>query len=327
MRTLNNYSHHTEFSVTGYNCSDLPMGARACFGTFVRQYDRKIPLHAKVTVRLYCLNGNRSGAGDTNNNLITDYAGIERQLKRMREFYYFTYTIKPYGGNYFEVEITGNMYAFQWKLILTLLRHLYEYPYNVVHLILDKWMQEGKLQDLSYVSAFNLLSQTMAPAIICGTEDGLTYYHWFSIPISNETLKQRILRCISRDMLDQLNGLFEFVQDEGTVIAPDYNYNCYNTTTTALLTTGLDNWKYVMQEVYGLVYDKYPKPFQALIALHPRRINYWDFNVNTKFKRLQRINSSKFAVETWLNPAMQNDLYNMVLHNLELLNSHIKENE
>lgn len=338
-RSLASYSSHTEFSVTSYSdqYDDLAMHNRACFGAFVRHYPRNYPLNVELKIRVYNLNGPRNYVGEENNNLIVGQDGIERQLKRMRELYYFTYEIKAEEDNDYVVSIKGNMYAMQWKLILTIFRQIYEYPYNVVHFILDKWLQEDKLTDISYISAFNLLAQTMGSILTCGIEDGLTFNNAFSLPVSNEVLKERVAKSISREEFNVLNLLFEFAQNEDRIILPDYNYTSYRSTTLRCLYSKDRELEYGVDlernfSDLGIKWPGHiPKPLRALHDAGFKKINEYSRPEKGgiyKYPTLNNLDSSqRTSVDYWSRQDVQDILYEAVMHNKDVLQNYMKNNE
>jgi len=338
-RSLAGYCSHTEFSVTSHSSQygNLAMRSQACFGAFVRHYPRNYPLDVELKIKVYNLNGPRVIVGEGNNNLIVGQDGIERQLKRMRELYYFTYKIEAEDDNAYVVSIKGNMYAMQWKLILTIFRQIYEYPYNVVHFILDKWLQEDKLTDISYISAFNLLAQTMFNILPCGIEDGLTFNNTFSLPVSNEVLKERIAKSISREELNVLNLLFEFAQNEDRIILPDYNYTTYRPVTLMCLYPKNRELEYVanLERHFNDLGIKWPghvpKPLKALHDTGFNKINEYGRSEKGgiyKYPTLNNLNrGQRTSVDYWSRQDVQDILYEAVMHNKDVLQNYMKNNE
>lgn len=261
------YGLHTEYKVDKDNAYLLGWDIRPCFGAFLHNLKLQKPINAKVTIRLYPLDDERyRDVGDRNNALLVDKEGIQRQLNRMLEFYYFEYSITEYDkgpscSRRFEVSISATLYQMQWQLLLTLFRQLYEYPYNICHYLIDTWEREGKLEGLSYVSAFNMLAQTFdCDLLSVGTEDGLTYQIHFSLPISNEELKSRIANCIAVGASKCLNTLFNFVQNEGHPLLPDYNYHCYSDLYVNILNNNDISVEYLKQ-YYKVPLTTVPKLF------------------------------------------------------------------
>lgn len=202
MKEFRFLTYYTEYSCSGtYN---LKMGARPCFGSAFNNVRNNSNI--KYKIRLYpginfckkvsCSNACLFSKQEIRNHLL--------QLKALFPFSYRVLDEMKEGNKIISIHLhLKNVPAIFHKYILTWIRYLYEYPYNVI--LKDAYLLKEDLglrfQSMSFL--FNIVSSCQREDVDEGHSIRENHLH---TPITKSELKERIkeVRCLN-DIYEDMN--------------------------------------------------------------------------------------------------------------------------
>lgn len=129
-----------------------------CFGTIFHSEGNGIVQKNKYTLKLYKM-GDWLNKKRQNNACLADRAGIVHHLKILQSVFKFSYHLKE-NEDHFVITMTLDGDLIYHKYMLSWVRYLYEYPFNVF--LADAWrlknVPEFKFE--SVINLFNLVGST-----------------------------------------------------------------------------------------------------------------------------------------------------------------------
>lgn len=195
-------SYCTEYSSKGTD--NKKMGREVCFAKVFHYYrEKKEPQKNYYRVRIY-KGDHKAAAERLDNNCFVSIQEVRNHLDIMRNYVKFHYKVFDKGEFYLvHLHIEGaNIYH---RLILTWLRYLYEFPYNlIVKEMLRIRKQKTKINSLSNMNLFNLIGQTIA----VGGQGGHSIIMFWGIYkfLTNDEIKE------SLKTHNDLNNLFPLLE-------------------------------------------------------------------------------------------------------------------
>lgn len=155
MKDFRFLSYHTEYSVEG--TINKPMGVEACF-SFV--FHHKGFMTNKYVIRVY--DGLFQTKNGNNNACLLPLSLIEHHIKTIRRFWPFYYSISPKMNkdlhSFYEITVKLAAKDIIHKIILTWIRYLYEWPYNLY--VIDLYKIK-KLDEFKFCNPMNLFAMIM----------------------------------------------------------------------------------------------------------------------------------------------------------------------
>lgn len=146
----------TEYSSEGN--TNKNMCQNSCFSTIFYSENNGIVQKNKYTLKLYKM-GDWLNKKRQNNACLADRTGIVHHLKILQSVFKFSYHLKEY-EDHFVLTMTLEGDLIYHKYMLTWVRYLYEYPFNVF--LTDAWklknVPEFKFE--SVINLFNLVGAT-----------------------------------------------------------------------------------------------------------------------------------------------------------------------
>lgn len=131
----------------------------ACFDAIFRSAHQNGVIQTNTyTIRLYKF-GDKLLANKQNNACLTDKAGIIKHLRILKSLFKFKYKIIE-KENYFDLVIILSGHLIYHKYLLTWVRYLYEYPFNVFLMDANKLSKLPEFKFESIINLFNLIGVT-----------------------------------------------------------------------------------------------------------------------------------------------------------------------
>ena len=146
----------TEYASEGN--TQREMKKDACFGTIFHCEINGIVQKNKYTIKLYKI-GNFLNEKRQNNACLLDRTGIVHHLKILKSLFKFSYRLKE-DKDHFVLNITINADLIYHKYMLSWVRYLYEYPFNVFLVDAYKLKAIPGFKFESIINLFNLVSAT-----------------------------------------------------------------------------------------------------------------------------------------------------------------------
>lgn len=146
----------TEYGSEGNTQKNLSKGA--CFSTIFCSEDNGIVQKNKYTIKLYKI-GDWLNKKRQNNACMTDRAGIVHHLKILQSVFKFSYHLKE-EEDHFTLTITLEGDLIYHKYMLSWVRYLYEYPFNVFLADACKLKEIPGFKLESVINLFNLVGAT-----------------------------------------------------------------------------------------------------------------------------------------------------------------------
>lgn len=146
----------TEYSSEGNTQKNLSKDF--CFGTIFYSEDNGIVQKNKYTIKLYKI-GDWLNKKRQNNACLTDRAGIVHHLKILKSVFKFSYHLKE-NKDHFVLTMTLEGDLIYHKYMLSWVRYLYEYPFNVFLADACKLKEIPGFKFESIINLFNLVGAT-----------------------------------------------------------------------------------------------------------------------------------------------------------------------
>ena len=156
----------TEYASEGDTC--VRMQKTYCFSTVFYSEDNGIVQKNKYTLKLYKM-GDWLNKKRQNNACLTDREGIVHHLKVLQTVFKFSYHLREH-KDYFLLRLTLEGDLIYHKYMLTWVRYLYEYPFNVFLADANKLK---KLPEFKFESIINLFNLVGASSGICQHGTGI----------------------------------------------------------------------------------------------------------------------------------------------------------
>lgn len=146
----------TEYSSEG----DTPkkLGKEACFSRIFHSEENGVVQKNKYTIKIYKI-GDFLNKKAQNNACLTDRAGIVHHLKALKSVFKFSYHLKE-EDDHFILTITLKADLIYHKYMLSWIRYLYEFPFNVFLADTNKLKTIPEFKFESIINLFNLVGAT-----------------------------------------------------------------------------------------------------------------------------------------------------------------------
>lgn len=220
---FNSFDDGTYFGTTG-DC-EIPEDWYVCYGRFTKECPRRV-LTQNFKIRLWKLNSKVMTEDGHNNVCLYNKKEIENHLKEIQKVHKFDYTIIC-KRNYYIIDINIVAHALYIKVVLTWVRLLYEFPYNVLYREALQLQKMKEFSNMNLLSIYNFVCSTMDRQASVGYESGFIYSSRFTEPITYKELKNRINTQIAQDKY-WVNWLFTITTNEGPCLMPDMYYDYYS---------------------------------------------------------------------------------------------------
>lgn len=198
----------TEYSSEGN--TEKHMRKAACFGEIFHSKRNGVIQRNKYTIKLYKL-GDFLNKKRQNNACLTDRAGIVRHLRILKSVFKFSYNLKE-NEDHFILIITLHRDLIYHKYMLSWVRYLYEFPFNVFLTDAYKLKNKQGFKAESVINLFNLV----------GATSGI-YQHGIDIHAIGETNKFKALMTTKeiQKTLTDLCGGNTYINDVFPIIYHD----------------------------------------------------------------------------------------------------------
>lgn len=205
----------TEYGSEGNTQKNLRIDA--CFSTIFCSEDNGIVQKNKYTIKLYKI-GDWLNKKRQNNACMTDRAGIVHHLKILQSVFKFSYHLKE-EEDHFTLTITLEGDLIYHKYMLSWVRYLYEYPFNVFLADACKLKGIPGFKFESIINLFNLVGATS------GIRQHGTDIHaigetgWFKALMTTKEIQARLKELEGGHK--QINDIFPVLYANGGWGAPD----------------------------------------------------------------------------------------------------------
>lgn len=190
--------------------TNLELESRACFANVFESRNNGI-LTNTYTIKIYTENAlENANEWHRGNICLTDRGGIVNHLRTLKSLFNFKYRVKNC-ETYFLVTIRLRGRLIYHKFLLSWVRYLYEFPFNI---FLNEAKKLRELPDFKFESIINLFNLVgMTSRMSCYGTDihaiGKTYC--MKALITNKQLKKRLTD--TKNNRDTLDNLFSTIYD------------------------------------------------------------------------------------------------------------------
>lgn len=198
----------TEYSSEGN--TNKAMRREACFSTVFHSEYNGITQKNKYRIKLYKI-GDFLNKKRQNNACLTDRVGIVHHLKILQSIFKFGYRLKE-SKNYFDLTLNFEGDLIYHKYMLSWVRYLYEYPFNVF--LMDAYKLRG-IPEFKFESVINLFNLVGATS---GIKQHGTGIHaigetgWFKALMTTKEIKRALKELEGGHT--QINDIFPVVHAE-----------------------------------------------------------------------------------------------------------------
>lgn len=197
----------TEYSSQGN--TNKNMCKDACFSTVFYSERNGVKQKNVYTVKLYKL-GDFLNKKRQNNACLTDRAGVVHHLKILQSVFKFGYRLKE-EEDHFVLKMTLEGDLIYHKYLLTWVRYLYEYPFNV---FLADAMKLKQVPGFKFESIINLFNLVGASSGICQHGTGIHAIGEtanFKELLTTKQIKQRLKELEGGNQ--RINNTFQYLED------------------------------------------------------------------------------------------------------------------
>lgn len=197
----------TEYSSQGN--TNKNMCKDACFSTVFYSERNGVKQKNVYTVKLYKL-GDLLNKKRQNNACLTDRAGVVHHLKILQSVFKFGYRLKE-TEDHFVLKMTLEGDLIYHKYLLTWVRYLYEYPFNV---FLADAMKLKQVPGFKFESIINLFNLVGASSGICQHGTGIHAIGEtanFKELLTTKQIKQRLKELEGGNQ--RINNTFQYLED------------------------------------------------------------------------------------------------------------------
>jgi len=205
----------TEYSSEGN--TEKQMCKDACFSTIFYSERNGIVQKNKYTIKLYKI-GDWLNKKRQNNACLTDRAGIVHHLKILQSVFKFSYHLKEH-EDHFVLTMTLEGDIIYHKYMLSWVRYLYEYPFNVFLADACKLKEIPEFKFESIINLFNLVGATS------GIRQHGTGIHaigvtgWFKALMTTKEIQEKLKELCGGHK--QINDIFPVLFAAGGYGAPE----------------------------------------------------------------------------------------------------------
>lgn len=207
----------TEYGSEGNTQKNL--SKNACFSTIFYSEDNGIVQKNKYTIKLYKI-GDWLNKKRQNNACLTDRAGIVHHLKILQSVFKFSYHLKE-NEDHFVLTMTLDGDLIYHKYMLSWVRYLYEYPFNV---FLADACKLKKIDGFKFESVINLFNLVGATSGICQHGTGIHAIGetaWFKALMTTKEIQAKLKELEGGNK--KVNDIFPILHANGGWGAPDKN--------------------------------------------------------------------------------------------------------
>lgn len=191
----------------------------ACFSTIFYSEGNGIVQKNTYTIKLYKI-GDWLNKKRQNNACLTDRAGIVHHLKILQSVFKFSYHLKE-NEDHFVLTMTLEGDLIYHKYMLSWVRYLYEYPFNVF--LADACKLKG-IPGFKFESIINLFNLVGATSGICQHGTGIHAIGetaWFKALMTTKEIKAKLKELEGGHK--RVNDIFPVLHANGGRGAPDKN--------------------------------------------------------------------------------------------------------
>lgn len=207
----------TEYGSEGNTKKNL--SKNACFSTIFYSEDNGIVQKNKYTIKLYKI-GDWLNKKRQNNACLTDRAGIIHHLKILQSVFKFSYHLKE-NEDHFVLTMTLDGDLIYHKYMLSWVRYLYEYPFNV---FLADACKLKKIDGFKFESIINLFNLVGATSGIYQHGTGIHAIGetaWFKALMTTKEIQAKLKELEGGNK--RVNDIFPILHANGEWGAPDKN--------------------------------------------------------------------------------------------------------
>ena len=238
----------------------------ACFGTVFHSEDNGIVQKNKYTIKLYKI-GDLLNKMRQNNACLTDRTGIVHHLKILQSVFKFSYHLKE-NKDHFVLTVTLKGDLIYHKYMLSWVRYLYEYPFNVF--LADAYKLRA-IPGFKFESIINLFNLVGATSGICQAGTGIHAIgetSWFKALMTTKEIQARLKEL--KGGRTNINNIFPVLYAKRNYIAPNNKIK------------GVQTIKEEDNNIYSSEYWDSEEEFNKRLELY--KINY---KILTDYKKKQ----------------------------------------
>lgn len=205
----------TEYSSEGNTRKNMYQDA--CFSTIFYSEENGVVQKNKYTIKLYKI-GDWLNKKRQNNACLEDRAGIVHHLKILQSVFKFTYHLKEHEDHFVLTMVLEGDLIYH-KYMLSWVRYLYEYPFNVFLADARKLKNLPEFKSESVINLFNLVGATSG---ICQHGTGIHAIGetaWFKALMTTSQIKEKLKELCGGNT--RVNSIFPVVYAEKGYGAPD----------------------------------------------------------------------------------------------------------
>lgn len=247
----NRYGNSTYFSAKGD--MNVEENWYPCFGEFTKQCFEFSEHDQEFCITLYKVSSDTFKHKYYNNACIFNKTEIAAHLEEIQEVCNFSYKILQYRDRYV-LKIKVKAYSIYIKFILTWVRLLYKWPYNVLYRDALRVHKLKEFSNLNLISVFNLVCSTNSKAQFISCEESFIYPQRFTEPLTYKEIKEKIEELI-KTKIYWLNFIFPITDNEGLYILPDEDYYSYSIELSSIIYGNIDKKSITdpeLEKFYGL---------------------------------------------------------------------------
>lgn len=205
----------TEYSSNGSTWKDMCQSA--CFNTIFHSEDNGIVQKNKYNVVLYKM-GDWLNKKRQNNACMTDRAGIVHHLKILQSVFKFSYHLKE-NEDHFVLTMTLEGDLIYHKYMLTWVRYLYEYPFNVFLADAYKLKEISGFKRESIINLFNLVGATSGIDQRGVSIHAIGDTSLFKAPMTTKEIQAKLKEL--EGGYKRINDIFPILHTDKELVGPD----------------------------------------------------------------------------------------------------------
>lgn len=193
----------TIYSSKGY--IKKPLREDACFSTVFKRLPINKVVTNTYTIRLF--KGNTQIEKNNNNSCFVDRRGIVNHLRVLKALFPFNYKLKE-AKRFFNLTVTLKASNIYHKYLLSWIRYLYEYPYNMFLLDVHRLKKISKFKYESIINLFNLVGATSDI-----NDHGTRIHAIGEIPEFKKLTSSSEIKAILDNNPNKLNNIFKTINN------------------------------------------------------------------------------------------------------------------
>jgi hypothetical protein len=246
-KVFNFLNYYTKYSSTGDCKVPLPKQHYYCFGDIFHRSD--IVHNNTYTIHLFKY-GKPVIVEKKNNAILTDRKGIVAHLRALKKVVNFNYRLAE-KKDIFILKLHVKAHLFYHKYILTWVRYLYEFPFNVYLLDVARLTREPEFKWVSAINLFNIVGATCKYYGYGVNIHAIGSTSTFKKLKTNKELKKALNKYAIDGKQNSLNYIFAYIERDTRDNSP------FKSITDVMQIVDLDFWKSDKDYQERLDYYKY----------------------------------------------------------------------